>query len=101
MYEFFNFDILKDCFWMKFVWNLIIAGGSSGATVTVAMKFAASLRSDQRCVVILPDGVRNYMTKFLSDSWMKERDFIEDPERDGHWWETKTWSYKCLQCIHT
>ena len=85
---------------MKFVWNLIIAGGSSGATVTVAMKFAASLRSDQRCVVILPDGVRNYMTKFLSDSWMKERDFIEDPERDGHWWEFKSWSYKCLQCIH-
>jgi len=54
------------------------------------MKFAASLRSDQRCVVILPDGLRNYMTKFLSDSWMKERDFIEDPERDGHWWEIKT-----------
>ena len=54
------------------------------------MKFAADLRSDQRCVVILPDGVRNYMTKFLSDSWMKERNFIEDPERDGHWWEFKT-----------
>jgi len=75
---------------MKFVWNFIIAGGSSGSTVTVAMKFAADLRSDQRCVVILPDGVRNYMTKFLSDSWMKERNFIEDPERDGHWWEFKT-----------
>lgn len=64
----------------------LLCGGSSGATVTVAMKFAASLRSDQRCVVILPDGVRNYMTKFLSDSWMKERDFIGDSERDGHWW---------------
>jgi cystathionine beta-synthase len=54
------------------------------------MKFAAGLRSDQRCVVILPDSVRNYMTKFINDGWMKERDFIEDPERDSHWWEFKT-----------
>jgi cystathionine beta-synthase len=54
------------------------------------MKFAASLSSGQRCVVLLPDGVRNYMTKFLSTSWMKERDFMEDPERESHWSEFKT-----------
>ncbi|GFG40107.1 hypothetical protein Cfor_09358 [Coptotermes formosanus] len=66
----------------------LLCGGSSGATVSVAMKFAANLRSDQRCVVLLPDGVRNYMTKFLSDSWMKERDFMEDPARDSHWWSS-------------
>jgi hypothetical protein len=30
---------------------------------------------------------------------MKERDFIEDPERDGHWWEFKTWSYKSFNAF--
>jgi cystathionine beta-synthase len=28
------------------------------------------LKKGQRCVVILPDSVRNYMTKFLNDDWM-------------------------------
>lgn len=73
----------------------LLCGGSSGSTLSVALKFAANLRSDQRCVVILPDGVRNYMTKFLSDNWMKERDFIEDPERDSHWWSDV--KVKCLK----
>lgn len=29
-------------------------------------------------MVILPDSVRNYMSKFLNDDWMKERDFLEE-----------------------
>ncbi|KNE71021.1 hypothetical protein AMAG_15279 [Allomyces macrogynus ATCC 38327] len=29
-----------------------------------------------KVVVILPDSVRNYMTKFLSDAWMKKNGFI-------------------------
>jgi cystathionine beta-synthase len=28
------------------------------------------LRAGQRCVILLPDSTRNYMTKFLSDDWM-------------------------------
>jgi cystathionine beta-synthase len=46
---------------------------------------AASLKERQRCVVILPDGLRNYMTKFLSDHWMRERDFIEDSDLNNQW----------------
>jgi cystathionine beta-synthase len=53
--------------------------------VQAAVKVAASLREGQRCVVLLPDGVRNYMTKFLSDHWMKERNFIEDTNLSNHW----------------
>ncbi|KAJ4446896.1 hypothetical protein ANN_13597 [Periplaneta americana] len=64
----------------------LLCGGSSGATMSVAVKLAASLKEGQRCVVLLPDGVRNYMTKFLSDHWMKERDFIEDTDLNAHWW---------------
>ena len=35
-----------------------------------AVKCAKSLGRGQRCVVMLPDSVRNYMTKFLSNDWM-------------------------------
>lgn len=37
------------------------AGGSAGSAVSVAVKAARELREGQRCVVILPDSVRNYM----------------------------------------
>jgi cystathionine beta-synthase len=46
---------------------------------------AASLKEGQRCVVLLPDGLRNYMTKFLSDHWMIERDFMEDTDMNNLW----------------
>ena len=54
----------------------LLVGGSSGAMAYAGMQAAKRLNEGQRCVVILPDGVRNYMTKFLSDSWMKERNFL-------------------------
>ena len=56
----------------------LLVGGSSGAMMYAAMQAAKSLGQGQRCVVILPDGVRNYMTKFLSDEWMRERNFPSD-----------------------
>ena len=33
-------------------------------------------------MVILPDSVRNYMTKFLNDDWMEDRGFIAAPALD-------------------
>lgn len=35
------------------------------------------LKKGQRAVVILPDSVRNYMSKFLSDEWMIENGFLD------------------------
>ncbi|XP_033641419.1 cystathionine beta-synthase-like protein [Asterias rubens] len=68
----------------------LLCGGSAGAAVTVALRAAKSLKEGQRCVVILPDSVRNYMTKFLSDDWMKEKGFMEaEPEStepEKAWW---------------
>lgn len=48
----------------------LLCGGSSGATMAAALKSAQSLKKGQNCVVVLADGVRNYMTKFLEDSWL-------------------------------
>ncbi|RUS77921.1 hypothetical protein EGW08_014317 [Elysia chlorotica] len=53
--------------------------GSSGSALYCAIQAAkdAGLKKGQRMVVILPDSIRNYMSKFLSDDWMSQRDFLE------------------------
>eukprot|EP00668_Euglena_longa_P041681 GGOE01054880.1.p1 GENE.GGOE01054880.1~~GGOE01054880.1.p1 ORF type:complete len:207 (-),score=40.20 GGOE01054880.1:79-699(-) len=53
----------------------LLCGGSSGAAMVGAAMKATSLGPNQRCLVLLPDGIRNYMTKFLDDKWMKENGF--------------------------
>ena len=53
----------------------LLCGGSCGATMVAAMKAASKLKNGQNCLVILADGIRNYMTKFPNDSWMEENGF--------------------------
>ena len=55
----------------------LLCGGSSGAAMAAALQAAQSLGPGQRCVVLLADSVRNYMSKFLSDDWMKENGFSD------------------------
>ena len=52
----------------------LLVGGSSGSAAYAALKAAQVLDADQTCLVILPDSVRNYMTKFIDDEWMKKTD---------------------------
>lgn len=49
----------------------------------VALQVAKSMKKDQTLVVILPDGIRNYMSKFVQDEWMREKghSVIEDEEQ--------------------
>lgn len=61
-----------------------IAGGSSGSAVHAACQLAKKLSSDQRCVVILPDGIRNYMTKFVSDEWLTEKGLLTNGHTAEH-----------------
>ena len=53
----------------------LLCGGSSGSAMVAALKAAVKLNDDQNCLVILPDGIRNYMTKFPNDDWMKQNGF--------------------------
>lgn len=39
-----------------------------------------NLKAGQRVVVILPDGIRNYMSKFVSAQWMEAYRFLKPPE---------------------
>lgn len=54
----------------------LLCGGSSGSAMCGALQAAKDLPEGSNCVVILPDGVRNYLTKFLDDEWMKEKKFL-------------------------
>lgn len=54
----------------------LLVGGSSGTAVWAALKAAKDLKKGQRCLVVLPDGVRNYMSKFVDDEWMKRNGFL-------------------------
>jgi cystathionine beta-synthase len=55
----------------------LLVGGSSGAAVWAALQVAKNMRPGQRLVVILPDSIRNYLTKFVSDSWMRQHGFLQ------------------------
>lgn len=67
----------------------LLCGGSSGTAMSVALKAAKKLKKGQTCVVILPDGVRNYMTKFISDNWLEARGLKETENVHNHWWWNK------------
>ncbi|WED43035.1 pyridoxal-phosphate dependent enzyme [Legionella cardiaca] len=54
----------------------LLVGGSSGAAMWGALEAAKSLAAGQKCLVILPDSIRNYMSKYASDEWMKEYGFL-------------------------
>ncbi len=54
----------------------ILAGGSSGGALWAALQVAPSLPQGARCLVLFPDGIRNYMTKFVDDAWMRQQNFI-------------------------
>lgn len=50
----------------------LLCGGSSGAAMCGALKEAPTLQAGQNCVIILSDGVRNYLSKFLSPQWLQD-----------------------------
>lgn len=55
-----------------------------------ALEAAKDLHEGQKCVVLMPDGIRNYMSKFVDEIWMTNK-FLENPENtENHWW----WDYK-------
>ncbi|KAJ2312845.1 cystathionine beta-synthase, partial [Coemansia sp. RSA 2705] len=70
----------------------LLCGGSSGGAVWAAIEAARSMGPGKRVVTLLPDSVRNYMTRFLNDEWMKKHGFLDaeeeirqQNERNEHW----------------
>lgn len=73
----------------------LLCGGSCGAAMTGALQAAKALGPGQRCVVLLADSIRNYMSKFLNDQWMYDNGFVDDQDPDmsspksSSWWASK------------
>jgi len=56
----------------------LLVGGSAGSCVWAAKQVARRPEmKGKRILCILPDSVRNYMTKFLDDRWMRENRFTD------------------------
>ena len=53
----------------------LLIGGSSGGAVWAALQVAHTLHSGENCLVILPDSIRNYLSKFIDDQWMSDNKF--------------------------
>ena len=56
----------------------LYAGGSSGAAVAGAIKYARETRKRQNIVVLLPDGAAKYLSKVFNDEWLRENGFLDD-----------------------
>ena len=59
-----------------------MCGGSSGTAMHACVEYIKKhkIGKGKRCVVLLPDNIRNYMTKHLNDDWMYERGYITEEQ---------------------
>ena len=55
----------------------LFVGGSSGSAVWAALQVSNILNKNQNCLIILPDSIRNYLSGFVDDEWMKELGFLD------------------------
>jgi len=56
----------------------LYVGGSSGAVVAGALKYARQRHKRENIVVLLPDGAAKYLSKIFSDQWMQQNGFLEE-----------------------
>jgi len=64
----------------------ILAGGSAGTALHAAIDAAERMPQGSVLVVLLPDTGRNYLSKFHSDEWLREKGFgalVEAPRDSG------------------
>ena len=54
----------------------LLVGGSSGTAVCAAVQAANDMDVAGDCLVILPDSIRNYMSKFIDDSWLHDNSYL-------------------------
>jgi cystathionine beta-synthase len=62
----------------------ILCGGSSGSALAAMVEALTKTnpelnQPDKTVVVVFPDSVRNYLTKFIDDTWMVNNDFVPAP----------------------
>ncbi|CAN3361245.1 hypothetical protein DICA4_D30174 [Diutina catenulata] len=62
----------------------ILVGGSSGSALQAALDVAKDLTEDDVVVVVFPDSIRSYLSKFADDEWLKTNGFeVEDSKQQS------------------
>ena len=62
----------------------IFCGGSSGAAVAGAIKYAEQLGDEKKnIVVLLPDSAQKYLSKIFDDEWMRSNGFLDEEDPLG------------------
>jgi cystathionine beta-synthase len=61
----------------------LFVGGSTGSNVHVAVEIAKELGPGKVVITVAPDHGNRYVSKFLSDAWMKEHGFTETAKELG------------------
>ena len=56
----------------------LFVGGSGGAAVAGAMKYATLVGTPQKILVFLCDGGNKYVSKIFNDDWMRENGFLDE-----------------------
>lgn len=68
----------------------IYCGGSCGAAVAGAVKYAKTRNKKENIVVLLPDSAARYLSKIFNDDWMRENGFLGTEGTVREVLETKT-----------
>ena len=56
----------------------LLVGGSSGSALCGTLKALEQYPAAKKVLTILPDSIRNYLTKFVNDGWMRQHGFLDD-----------------------
>lgn len=56
----------------------LFVGGSSGAAVAGAIKYARQTQTKENILVVLADSAGKYLSKIFNDDWMRENGFLEN-----------------------
>jgi len=71
----------KECFLMTRALTReegLFVGGSGGAAVAGAIKWARTRKGPLKILVFLADGGQKYVSKIFNDDWMREHGFLDD-----------------------
>ncbi len=61
----------------------LFVGGSCGAAVAGAIKYAETSGRVEKILILLPDGASKYLSKIFNDEWMKQNGFLDEPDALG------------------
>ncbi len=61
----------------------LLVGGSSGSALVGLLEAVRRFPKVKKALTLFPDSIRNYMSKFVNDEWMREHGFLDEGPEPG------------------